>query len=458
MVDNKLHRRKFVKTAGVAGVVGLAGCTGSSDGGDGGDGEDGGSSDGGSDGGDGGTTTGGDSNGSVTELTWLHDRSNGKETINEMVAEYNDQHPNVEVKPRLTPSGTGTEEELQKMQAAGNPPEILWFTFGQAYRFALEGKLASINGVVEDNNLRTFGNREEEFFATSIVGPITWHYRQDLYDNPESFADYRQQAQRIEEENDIKALQFPNGETTLALAQSTQLLWNGDVNMFSGSSDSIEFSMASGEDRERAISTYEWLKQAYEYAPNGNGLGWGEAATAYQQGSTAAVPFISMWIPTLYLAEQPDIKENTANGFHPAAKNAGNDRIFAWFEGNMMWDTENNDLAREFLTWFHDEQQQRRFISSNAGDYIPPTTEGMNADWYRKNDAVHQEMMDLFASEAENFTPPVATGTDGALNYPAVANGPVVGQASAQLLHGNKSPGETVDWLADNYDMSMPSN
>jgi hypothetical protein len=80
----------------------------------------------------------------------------------------------------------------------------------------------------------------------------------------------------------------------------------------------------------------------------------------------------------------------------------------------------------------------------------------MNADWYRSQDAVHDEMRDLFASEAENFTPPVATGTNNALNYPAVANGLVAGQASAQLLHGGKSPGETIDWLESQYDMSMP--
>jgi hypothetical protein len=65
-------------------------------------------------------------------------------------------------------------------------------------------------------------------------------------------------------------------------------------------------------------------------------------------------------------------------------------------------------------------------------------------------------MMDMFASEAENFTPPVATGDDGALNYPAVANGLVWGQAAAQLLHGGKSPGGTIDWAQDQIDFSGP--
>lgn len=449
MFDGIQNRRAFLKTAGAGGVAGLAGCLGGSDGddGSGGDGSDGDGSSG-----DDGTTTGG-TGGSPTEVTWLHDRDAGKETINELAAEFNDANPGIEVKPQLTPSGTGTEEELQKMQAAGNPPEILWFTFGQGYRFWQEGKLAPINDVVADNDLRTFGTQDDEYFATSIVGPITWHYRKDLYDEPETFSDYLQQAKTIEEDHDIDALQFPNGETTLAFAQSHQLLWNGDVNVWDGPSDDIELSMASGADRERAVETYEWLQNAYEYASNGNGLGWVDAARAYQEESAAAVPYISMWIPTLYLKDKPELKEKTAHGFHPVAKGAENERKFAWFEGNMLWDTENKEAAREFLTWFHAEEQQRRFISTNAGDYIPPTKEGMNADWYRSEDAVHQELMDLFASEAENLTPPVATGTDGALNFPAVSNGLIWGQASAQLLHGDKSPDETIDWVESKIDL-----
>lgn len=429
MFDRTLNRRTFLKTVGTAGVVGLAGCAGF------------------------GGTTGGDGNGSSTEVTWLHDRDAGKETINEMVAEYNDQHPNVTVKPQLTPSGTGTDQELQKMRAAGNPPEILWFTFGQAYRFAHEGVLAPLNDVVEENGLRTFGNRKDTFMATSIVGPITWHYRSDLFDSPTSFADYLQQAKRIDREENITPLQIPNGETTVADSLTVQLLWNNDVNIWNGPTDDITLSMASGRDSDRAIATYEWLQNAYQYASNGNGQDWGQVATAYQEGSAASVPYLSMWIPTLYLADKPDLRENTHNGFHPIAKTAKNNRKFAWFEGNMLWDTENKDAAKEFLMWFHAEEQQRRFISSNAGDYIPPTKDGMNADWYRKNDAVHQEMMDLFASEVQNFTPPVATGTDGALNYPAVSNGQIFGQAAAQLLHGGKSPNKTIAWLENNLQM-----
>jgi len=450
MSDTNQNRRRFLKAATTVTAAGLAGCAGTEGGGEqtttegqGGEDTDSGS----------GETTGSGGGGSTAEVVWLHDRDAGKETINEMVAEFNEQHPNIEVKPQLTPSGTGTDQELQKMRAAGNPPEILWFTFGQAYRFAREGHLAPLNDVVADNDLRTFGDRGDNFFATSIVGPITWHYRTDLYDDPETFEDYVQQAQRIDEEEDITPLQFPNGETTLADSLSVQLLWNGDVNIWDGPSDGIELSMASGEDREQAVATYEWLQQAYEYASNGNGLGWGEAATAYQEESAAAVPYISMWIPTLYLAEKPELREKTANGFHPIAKNAENDRKFAWFEGNMLWDTENKEPARTFLQWFHAEEQQQRFISSNAGDYIPPTKSQMNASWYRENDAVHQEMMDLFASEAQNFTPPVASGSDGALNYPAVSNGQVFGQASAHLLHGGRSPSGTIDWLQNNIEM-----
>jgi ABC-type glycerol-3-phosphate transport system substrate-binding protein len=468
MFDGNQKRRTFLKTSGVAGAIALAGCIGGDDdsGNGNGNGNENGNANGNANGnGDGngdsengnGDSTGNGSSSSV-ELTWLHDRNQAEDTLEEMAGEFNDSHSSIEVTPELLPSGSSEQEEIQKRQAAGNPPNILWYTFGQAYRYALEDKLAPITGVAEDNDLRTFTDREEKFFAVSIVGPMTWHYRTDLYDNPETFSDYLQQAQRIEEEEDIKALQFPNGESTLAFAMQNQLLWNNDVNVWAGSGTDIELAMASGDDRDRGVETYEWMQNAYEYSTNGNGLGWDQAATAYSQESTAAVPYIGMWIPNLYLADLPELRENTENAFFPVGGDADNEKKFAWFEGNMVWDTdaEKNDAAREFLQWWHAEEQQRQFKKVNAADYIPATEAGMNADWYREEDGVHQGMMDMFASEAENFTPPVATGNDGALNYPAVANGLVWGQAAAQLLHGGKSPGGTIDWAQDQIDFSGP--
>lgn len=458
MRDSIQHRRRFLKTAAVGSIAALAGCSGGGGGGD----ESGGGDDSGGDesgGSDGGTDTGGVQGEMQSEvnLLWLHDREAGLETINKLQVEFNKQHDNITIENKLIPSSSGQAQEIQRRRAAGNPPNILWYTFGQAYRFAREGNLAPITDIVEKHDLKTYTDREEKFFATSIVGPITHHYRSDLYDSPETFADFYEQAQRIDQETDVTPMQFPNGSGTLPMAMHTSLLWGGDVNIFSGPSDDIELAMASGKDREKAIETYEWLQDAYEYATNGNGLGWGDAANAYAQGSVGTVPYISQWIPTLYLADKPELKENTAHDFHPVTKGVDNDEIFAWFEGNMIWDTNEaeNEAARTFLDWFHSTEQFKRFISSNAGDYIPPTKSDMNADWYRSNDAVHQGMMDMFAENADNFKPPVASGSNNALNYPATAGALVMGNAAAQLLHGGKSPSGTIDWIEKEFQATL---
>lgn len=445
--DRSRNRRTFLKTVGAGGAAALAGCLGGS--GDGDDGSGGGETPDTTAGGGATTTTG--SSGSPAEVVFLHDRDQGKETIDAMAQEFNDAHPNIEVKPQLTPSGTGTTEQIQKMRAAGKPPEVIWFTFGQAYRFAREGNLASITDVVEENDLRTFTDTDEKFFAPMIVGPITWHYRTDYYDTPQTWGAYLDQAPGIQEGNDITPLQIPNGETTLADSLQYQMLWDGDVNIWDGPSDDIQLSMATGEDREKAISVYETMQDLYEYSVNGNGLGWVESAQAYAQGSAATVPYIGQWIPTLYLKDSPEIKENTFNGFHPTMEGAQNQRQFAWYEGTMVWDTENNDAAREWVSFFSGNDGIERFIGENAGDYLPARERDMTADWYINNDAVYRPLVELFAENAQHITPPVATGTDGALNFPAVSNGLLFGQAAAQLLTGNKSPAETIDWLADQF-------
>lgn len=439
MSEPNQHRRKFLKAVGATGIAGLAGCS-SGD-------TDSGSQDAGQDTTSTGGTDTGNSGGSPTEIIFMHDRDAAKATINKMVEEFNNNHPDITVKPQLTPSGTGTNEELQKMRAANNPPEIIWFTFGQAYRYAHEGQLAPITDIVKENNLRTFTDSENKYFAPLIVGPITWHYRQDHYDSPKTWADYLQQSKRINEESDITALQIPNGATTISDSIAVQLLWEGGVNIWDGPSDDITLSMATGEDRQLAVEAFQWIKDIYQYASNGNGLTWGEAAKAYQQGSAAAVPYIGQWIPTLYLKDYPEIKKNTWNGFHPFKEGAALDHQFGWYEGPMVWDTENNDAAREFVRFLSSPDGRKRFIGENAGDYIPAAKKDMNADWYRSNAAVHQELLDLFAEHANNIKPPVATGTDGALNYKAVSNGPLFGRATAQLLHGGKSPSQTIDWL-----------
>ena len=90
MFDGNQKRRTFLKTSGVAGAIALAGCIGGDD--DSGNGNGNGNENGNANGnGDGngdsengnGDSTGNGTSASSVELTWLHDRNQAEDTLEE---------------------------------------------------------------------------------------------------------------------------------------------------------------------------------------------------------------------------------------------------------------------------------------------------------------------------------------------------------------------------------------
>ena len=417
-------RRRFVETAGAASAFALAGCLG------------------------------GGSSGSGGTIQYLSDRGDSKDVIDDIIAEFENEH-DYSVEVTYTSKGTSTDEQLQKMKAAGNPPDIVFDTSSDAYRYQRDGNAAPVSEAVQGTGLPDPVNVDgESYFAPTMVEPLMGWYRNDLYEeNPTTWESWTSEAQRVTENNDIDGYVVQSGQTNNADTATTQYLWQNDVNIYAGGVDSIEVTIDNDDNRAAAVETYEWLQQMAEYAPNGSGWEWGDGIAALQQENAAALMSVG-GLPILTIeSNRPDLVENLSPTAFPVPDGKGQDKWWAYMEGHVVWDEgEQTEGARQFVEFFSKSDRFMDFVLSAPLFQFPPTKEGLNSDAVKNNETIqqHQDVMDLVRDNWDAFTTVLATGDDGAPNIVAAdAYGQqLFGQSAEQMLVGGKSPGETVDWLA----------
>lgn len=431
MGDRDSTRRTFLATAGAGATIGLAGCTDTLFGG-GGNGDD-----------------------ESSEITYLSDRGDSSDLVEEIIEEFESEF-DYTVDVTYTSTGTSTDEELQRMISADNPPDLVFDTSADAYRYQLDGDLAPVTSAVEEANLPDPVNVDgESYMAPTMVEPLMFWYRTDLYgENPETWDSWMDEAARVSEEEDINGFCVQSGQTNNADTQHTQYLWQNGVDIYSGPSDDIQVEIDEGDNRERAIETYEWIQEMYEYSPNASGWEWDGAIEALQQENVAAIASVG-GLPVLSIVEnRPDLAENLAAIPYPLANGMEQEKWWAYFEGHVVWDDgDATEGAQEFARFFSTSDRFMDFLLTAPLFQLPPTREGLNDEEYRSNDIVQQfpEVLDLSEEYYDTFTTILATGDDGAPNIvgsEGYANH-VFGRGADELLIGERSPEETVDWVAE---------
>ncbi|WP_435179236.1 ABC transporter substrate-binding protein [Halorussus sp. AFM4] len=436
-------RRRFIQSAGAVTLVGAAGCTG----GDGG-GESNGKN---------GETAGSMNGGGAQSKTikYLSDRGDSKQVIDQIISEFESEH-DYKVDVTYTSKGTSTDEQLQKMKAAGNPPDIVFDTSTDAYRYQQNGNLAPISGAVQGTGLPDPVNvGGESYFAATMVEPLMGWYRNDLYDgNPTTWEKWQSEAKRITEQEGINGYVVQSGQTNNADTQMTQYHWQNDVNIYGGPSDDIEVTIDKGQNRKRAVETYQWVQQMNQYSPNGSGWEWGDAIAALQQENAAAIMSVG-GLPILTIASnRPDLVEKLSPTAFPVPNGKQQDKWWAYMEGHVVWKHGSaTEGAKRFVEFFSKSDKFMDFVLSAPLFQFPPTKEMLNSDAIKNNETIqnHKPVMDLVRNNWDAFTSVLATGEGGQPNIVAAdAYGQqVFGQSAAQLLVGGKSPEQTVDWVAE---------
>ena len=425
MERTTFNRRRFIRTAGAAAAVATAGCLGGGGGGE------------------------------SSTIQYLSDRGDSKSVIDEIIAEFEDEH-DYTVDVTYTSKGTSTDEQLQKMKAGGNPPDIVFDTSADAYRYQRDGDAAQLNEVVQGTGLPDPVNVDgDSYFAPAMVEPLMGWYRNDLYEeNPTDWETWRSEAQRVAENEDINGYVVNSGQTNNADTQMTQYLWQNDVNIYGGPSDDIQVTLDDGDNQAKAVETFEWVQAMNEFSPNGSGWEWGDAIEALQQENAAAIMSVG-GLPILTIeSNRPDLVENLSPTAFPVPSGNEQDKWWAYMEGHVLWDGgEATEGGRQFIDFFSKSDKFMEFVLSAPLFQFPPTKEGLDSDAVKNNEMIqnHQPVLDLVRDNWDAFTSVLATGDEGAPNIVAAdAYGQqLFGQSADQLLVGGKSPEETVTWLAE---------
>ncbi len=373
--------------------------------------------------------------------------------MDQIVSEFEEQS-DYTVEMIYTAKGTSSDQEMQKMVAAGNPPDVIFDTSTDAYRLQRDEVLAPVTGAVEDNDLPDpVSVDDESYFAAAMVEPLMGWYRSDVYDeDPETWENWLSEAERVTGEGEMNGYVVQSGQTNNADTQMTQYLWQNDVEIYRGPSDDIEVTVDEGSDREAAVETFEWVKRMAEFSPNGSGWEWGDAIGALQQENAAAIVSVG-GLPILTIqGNRPDLVETLEPMPFPVPSGKSQDQWWAYMEGHLVRnDGQATEGAQEFVSFFNESDRFFDFVLSAPLFQFPPTRAQLDSEAVESNETIQQfpEVMELVREHWDVFTSVLATGDDGAPNIVAADayGNQAFGQAADQLLVGGKSPEETVDWL-----------
>ncbi|WP_458208157.1 ABC transporter substrate-binding protein [Haladaptatus sp. NG-SE-30] len=390
----------------------------------------------------------------TTTIRYLTDRGDSKQVIDEIISDFESEFSQYTVDVTFTAKGTSTDQEMQKMVAAGNPPDLFFDTSTDAFRFQRDGVLAPVTGAVQGNDLPDPVNiGGESFFAATMVEPLMGWYRNDLYpENPTTWENWLTEAKRVTEEEGTNGYVIQSGQTNNADTQHTQYLWQNDVDIYSGSSDAIEVTVDQGENRQLAIETYQWVQQMSQYSPNGSGWEWGDAIAALQQENAAAIVSVGGLPVLTIMANRPDLVERLSPMPFPVPQGKEQDKWWAYMEGHLVRNDGNaTEGAQEFVNFFNSSDRFFDFVLSAPLFQFPPNRQQLDSPPMNNNETLQQfpEVLNMVRNNWDVFTSVLATGDEGAPNIVAADayGNQVFGQAADQLLVGDLSPEETVDWL-----------
>lgn len=437
MVHETMSRRSYLRVATVAGAMGLAGCSGGD--------------------GDGTTNTTTSGSGTTSQeggtVHFLNDRS--ARPVWEAAAEEFNSNSNYDVEITWLPKGTAVNEQLSKMEAAGNLPALIFETSADCFTETLGGLTEPLTDVVDELGVKSTVEYEGESYMVPIVNtPLSLIYRSDIIEGePRTWSEWQAEAQRIQDETDMSGYVVPAGRTNAATTHANQILWNGGVDPYSGTGENIEVTLDQGENRERAVAAFDWLQEMDNLGPNASGWEWGDNTSALIQGQLAAWAGLGGLAIQQIKANRPDLVDKFKPAPFPVADNQEQGQWWSYFEGIYSYqEADNTEGGKEFLKFFYGSDYYFEYLRQTAPFSFPTSLEGVKDERYTSAEIYETvpEFLELVENNWASMAPVLNTGDDGAPNAVA-ANAyskQLYGQAVSELLYGDRSSGETVDWLS----------
>lgn len=387
-------------------------------------------------------------------VSFLNDRS-GRDIWEAAVKEFNSSS-DYSVEITWLPKGTSTNEQVAKMQSAGNLPALIFETSSDCYSETRSGLTEPLTSVVDELGTRDPVNINGESYMVPVVAtPLMMIYRSDIVKGePRTREEWQSEAKRIQKQEDQAAYAVAAGRTNAATTHMNQSLWNGGVDPYSGTGTNIKITLDQGNNRERAVRTLKWLQQMDNLGPQASGWTWSDFSGALIREQLVGWAGMGGLAIQNVQANRPDLISKFTPAPYPVISDQKPTQWWSYFEGIYSYkNADNVEGGKEFLKFFLESDYYYKFLRQTAPFSFPTSLEAIQDNRY--SSAEIYKTMPKFLEVVKNNWDMMAsvlnTGDDGAPNAIA-ANAysqQLYGQAADQLLYGGLSPGETVDWLAE---------
>jgi multiple sugar transport system substrate-binding protein len=315
-----------------------------------------------------------------------------------------------------------------------------------------------VTSIIEDTGIKDMMRMDgESYYVPTSLEPLAGWYRNDIFnEQPTSWDTALSESIRIQE--DVEGMQgwaILSGNLTNPDSQLNQYLWGNEVEIFDGPQGSVEVVMDEGENREKSIEVFEWMKEIEQYGPNANGWSWPDGADAIQQGNLASHMGLGALTPLIISANNMDIAETLELTPWPTPSDVTPSKLAAYTEGHCVRSDGNNteggklfvdffaksDMVNDFLLGSPGFQMPMR--KDNVSDYFGQDHEFLNSEW-------GQQMEQYLLDNWDRFQTRLDTADDGEPNELGARSVSVAtfGQTVEQLIVNDLTPEETVDWMA----------
>jgi multiple sugar transport system substrate-binding protein len=151
-----------------------------------------------------------------------------------------------------------------------------------------------------------------------------------------------------------------------------QSLWNGGVDLYSGSGADIEVTFDQGENRERAVRTMEWLQQMDELGPQASGWTWGDCISGLIQGQLVGWAGLGGLAVQELQANRPELTEKFTPAPYPVASGQDPSQWWSYFEGIYAYKEGDNVAGgKEFIKYFMQSDYYFEYLRQTAPFSFP---------------------------------------------------------------------------------------
>lgn len=390
----RLRRRRFLQAAGAGTLATAAGCLGI--GGDGtGNGTDG-------------TPTGDHqwgTTGNEVHILTDYNSEDWKQTWEEQVVpSFEETFPDTPTNIEYVGAQGPGDQRLATLLQSGQTPESFTAVINQIADLIVQDQLEPVDDVIEQLEEQT---GEIRGLADVTVGGNAYlvpHgiynsmliYRTDIYEElslepPETWAEYRENARIIDEDDSFEARGCAVPGTRAS--GSTSVQWSAGIRnagggMFRWKSDAEEEAevwMAE----EHVVPLLEHLSELAQYSIDPSSAGYSNLFSYWASGRIAQCVIVNAWPAEAAYSANEDIAFNTGVALPPKREGADPiDRGFTIIDGHPVFkDADNTEAAKElFLQMYGSPERAANKAVLEPMRFVSPYRSVLDTDTYKNNE------------------------------------------------------------------------